>query len=185
MTKRGARKKVWSLPSAGGEKVEWTNAVLYEDPCAFEYGGGGAVGSAREFVRVLTSICASDGKLLGRGMVDEMFTPQLGDGALRVLGIYNDALAEAGSFTSRKAGTRFSHGLGGLLVLSDDDETGLKSGTMTWSGLPNLLWSVDRRRGLSLFYASNVIPFGDFKSHEMQRVFEREVYSLAPAGSKL
>ncbi|KFY99116.1 hypothetical protein V498_01012 [Pseudogymnoascus sp. VKM F-4517 (FW-2822)] len=184
MAKRGSSRGVWSLPSTGGEKLEWTDDSLYEDPCADEFGGGGAIGSAVEYLKILTSICASDGKLLTGKMVDEMFTPQLPAGPQRALTIYNDALADAKTFTSRKAGTKLNHGLGGLLVLSDD-ETGLKSGTMTWSGLPNLLWSIDRRSGLSLFYAGNLIPFGDFKSHKMQQLFEREVYSLASSASKL
>lgn len=184
MTKRGTRRGVWSKPSAGGEKVEWTDDSLYEDPCADEFGGGGAVGSAVEYLKILTSICRSDGKLLTGKMIDEMFTPQLAQDSQRALTVYNDALAATETFTSRKAGTELNYGLGGLLVLSDD-ETGLKSGTMTWSGLPNLLWSIDRRSGLSLFYAGNVIPFGDHKSHKMQQLFEREVYSLASSASKL
>ena len=137
-----------------------------------------------EYLKILTSICGSDGKLLTGKMIDEMFTPQLARNSQRALTVYNDALAATETFTSRKAGTELNYGLGGLLVLSDD-ETGLKSGTMTWNGLPNLLWSIDRRSGLSLFYAGNVIPFGDHKSHKMQQLFEREVYSLASSVSKL
>ncbi|OBT81053.1 beta-lactamase, partial [Pseudogymnoascus sp. 03VT05] len=182
MTKRGARKKVWSKPSTAGEAVIWTDDKLYEDPCAHEFGGGGAIGSAREYLKILTSICASDGKLLKGTTIDEMFTPQLAPGPQRALTLYNAALAETETFTSRKAGTKLNFGLGGLLVLSDD-ETGLKAGTMTWSGLPNLLWTVDRRSGLSAFYAGNVIPFGDFRSHVMQQLFEREVYGLAAAAA--
>ncbi|KFY46346.1 hypothetical protein V494_00474 [Pseudogymnoascus sp. VKM F-4513 (FW-928)] len=185
MSKRGAGRGVWSLPSMGGEKLEWTNDSLYEDPCADEFGGGGAIGSPTEYLKILTSINRSDGKLLSGKMIDEMFTPQLAGPAQSALTIYNDALAGAKTFTSRKAGTKLNHGLGGMLILSDD-ETGLKSGTMAWSGLPNLQWSIDRRSGLSLFYAGNVIPFGDFKSYEMQQLFEKEVYSLASsAASKL
>ncbi|ELR04502.1 hypothetical protein VC83_09453 [Pseudogymnoascus destructans] len=186
MTKRGARKKVWSKPSTGGEKIEWTDDKVYEDPCKDEFGGGGAIGSAVEYLKILTSICASDGKLLKGTTIDEMFTPQLPPGGRRALTIHNDALAETETFTSRKSGTKLNFGLGGLLVLSDDEGTGLKAGTMTWSGLPNLLWTIDRRSGLSLFYAENVIPFGDHRSHRMQQMFEREVYGLAaPSGSKL
>ena len=184
MTKRGAKKGVWSKPSAGGEQVEWTDDTLYEDPCADEFGGGGGIGSAVEYLKILTSICGSDGKLLTGKMIDKMFTPQLARDSQRALTVYNDTLAATETFTSRREGTELNYGLGGLLVLSDD-ETGMKSGTMTWSGLPNLLWSIDRRSGLSLFYASNVIPFGDHKSHKMQQLFEKEVYSLASTTSKL
>jgi hypothetical protein len=38
------------------------------------------------------------------------------------------------------------------------------------------LWTIDRASGLSLFYASNIMPYGDFKSHEFQQLFEKEMY---------
>ncbi|OBT52451.1 hypothetical protein VE04_06918 [Pseudogymnoascus sp. 24MN13] len=111
-------------------------------------------------------------------MADQMFTPQLKGNSQQELTIHNSGLAATAMFSSRKQGTELNHRLGGQLILSDG-ETGIKSGTLTWSGLPNLLWTVDRKSGLSLIYASNVIPFGDHKSHKMQQIFEEEVYTLA------
>jgi len=67
-------------------------------------------------------------------------------------------------------------GLAGMLVDSDE-ATGRKKGTMNWSGLPNLLWTIDRAAGLATFYASNIVPFGDPPSHRMQQLFETEMYS--------
>jgi hypothetical protein len=31
-------------------------------------------------------------------------------------------------------------GLGGMLLTTDDDETGMKAGTMLWNGYPNMIW---------------------------------------------
>jgi hypothetical protein len=31
-------------------------------------------------------------------------------------------------------------GLGGMLLTSDDAETGMREGTMLWNGFPNMLW---------------------------------------------
>ncbi|OBT51869.1 hypothetical protein VE04_08000, partial [Pseudogymnoascus sp. 24MN13] len=106
-----------------------------------------AIGSATDFLKILTSLCASSTSvLLKPATIDEMFTPQLALSGQRALTLYNAALAETKTFTSRKSSTKLNFGLGGLLVLSDD-ETGLKAGTMTWSGLPNLLWTIDRGSG--------------------------------------
>jgi hypothetical protein len=57
-------------------------------------------------------------------------------------------------------GTKVSRGLGGLLFL-EDYETGKRRGTLTWSGLPNLLWTIDREAGLCAMYPVNVVPLGD------------------------
>jgi hypothetical protein len=62
------------------------------------------------------------------------------------------------------------------LLLEKDSEAGRGSGTLTWSGLPNLLWRIDRETGLVLFYAGNVLPFGDFESHRYEQKFEKEMY---------
>jgi CubicO group peptidase (beta-lactamase class C family) len=177
MTTRG-NQGVRGIATPTEKKVEWTDELVYEVPCADQFGGGGAVGSAVEYLRILKSICANDGKLLTSEMNDQMFTPQLKGKPQQALTAHNASLAAAAMFTSRKQDTELNHGLGGQLILSDG-ETGIKGGTLTWSGLPNLLWTVDRRSGLSLFYASNVVPFGDIKSHKMQQFFEKEMYARA------
>ena len=65
--------------------------------------------------------------------------------------------------------------MGGLIVMSDLED-GRRKGSLNWSGMPCLMWSVDREAGVSMMYASNIAPFGDIKSGEMQRLFEKEMY---------
>jgi CubicO group peptidase (beta-lactamase class C family) len=178
MSKRGTQPLRDISATPIDEKVEWTDEALYEDPIADEFGGAGAIGSAVEYMKILHSICADDGKLLMSETIDEMFTPQLSPEAQKAFANFGDFLAQTEAFSSHKPGTEVNYGLGGLLILSDK-ETGVKSGTLSWSGLPNLLWTIDRESGLSLFYASNVCPFGDHKSHKMQQLFEKEMYARA------
>lgn len=178
MTTRGKEEMLGMAMAPSEEKVEWTDELLYEDPWVDEFGGAGAIGSAVEYIKILRSICADDGKLLMSETIDEMFTPQLDVESQKAFASFAAFLGETEMFTSHKPGTELNYGLGGLLILSDK-ETGLKSGTLSWSGLPNLLWTIDRGSGLSLFYASNVTPFGDHKSHKMQQLFEKEMYSRA------
>jgi len=177
MTKRG-KAAMRGMAAPNDDKVEWTDEKLYEDPIADEFGGAGGIGSAKEYLKILHSICADDGKLLMSETIDEMFTPQLNEEAQKAFSGFTAFLTESEMFSSHKAGTKVNYGLGGLLVLSDKD-TGIKSGTLSWSGLPNLLWTIDRGSGLSLFYASNIVPFGDHKSHRFQQLFEKEMYTRA------
>jgi hypothetical protein len=166
---------IFGLPIQNGEKVEWIDEFVFDPSTPDEYGGGGLTGSADDFMKILQSIGGNDGKLLKFEMVDEMFTPQLTDGAEEQ---YQNDIAlpwNQDVFASHKSGTKVNWGLGGMMILEDED-TGRKSGTMSWSGLPNLLWSIDREAGLNLFYASNIVPCGDHKSGEIQRLFEKEMY---------
>lgn len=173
-----------SMASATEDKVEWTDELLYEDPWVDEFGGAGGIGSATEYIKILNSICSDDGKLLMSETIDEMFTPQLGAGSLTALGTFIKWINDSELFTSQDPDTEVSYGLGGLLILSDK-KSGVKSGTLSWSGLPNLLWTIDRGTGLSLLYASNLVPFGDLKSNKMQQLFEKEMYARASTAAKL
>jgi CubicO group peptidase (beta-lactamase class C family) len=157
-------------------KVEWTDEPVYDDPTVDEYGGAGGIGSAVEYIKILDSILADDGKLLKSETIDLALTPQLTGGAEQAVNGFLGAPFSAGAFSSKKPGTKFNYGLAGGLVM-DDVKGSLRSRTMTWSGLPNLLWTIDRKAGLTLFYASNILPFGDYKSAEFQQLFEKEIYA--------
>jgi CubicO group peptidase (beta-lactamase class C family) len=159
-----------------GARIVWTDEKLYDDPTEDEWGGAGGIGSAVEFIKILNSINADDGKLLKSETIDLMFTPQLNDETRRGFEAFVGFSAAYEMFTSHEPGTSLDYGIGGMLVLSHKG-TGLKSGTLSWSGLPNLLWTIDRKSGLSLFYASNLVPFGDQKAHKMQQLFEKEMYT--------
>ncbi|KAH6713400.1 beta-lactamase/transpeptidase-like protein [Leptodontidium sp. MPI-SDFR-AT-0119] len=162
-------------PVDTGEGVEWTDELMFDDPTKDEYGGAGAIGSPVEYMRILDSLLASDGKLLKPATVDELFRPQLSDEVVMDMEDFINMPAFKDGFANPPFGTKLNHGLGGGIFMGDI-ETGRRKGTLNWSGMPNLLWSVDREAGLNLLYASNVAPFGDYKSGEMQRLFETEMY---------
>lgn len=164
------------------EKVTWMNRKLWDDPIIDERGGGGGIGSAGDFIKIQNSLCANDRKLLSPSMVEDMFSPQLEAAAQESFSIWIPRAQWHGSFGSYPVGTRLAHGLGGILVL-DDLDTGLSKGTMTWTGMCNTLWTIDRKAGLCLFYGTNVIPYGDVRSYEMQQVFEKEMYTRYGGGS--
>ena len=177
MTKRGDT-EIYGMAVQSEVKVSWTDEKVYDDPVADEYGGAGCIGSAKEYMKILHSICSDDGKLLMSETIDEMFTPQLSEAAQKTFSKFFGFLEETEMFSSHKGDVKVDYGLGGELIRTDKD-TGIKSGTLSWSGLPNLLWTIDRGTGLSLFYASNVVPFGDHKSHDFQQLFEKEMYARA------
>jgi hypothetical protein len=137
---------------------------LFEDPVAEEIGGEGAGGSAVEFFKILQSLCADDGQLLMTETIDEMFTLQPSGDSRKSYDAHVDFLAYNQVFTSHKPGTKIWLGLTGIAP-KQDIETGLKSGAMSWAGLPNLLWTINRQNCLSIMYAGHVVPFGAMKSH--------------------
>jgi hypothetical protein len=70
------------------------------------------------------------------------------------------------------------HGLGGVVFLKDDVGR-RKKGTMSWGGMVNPFWMIDREAGLALTFGTQVLPPGDPGCKEMTGVFERAVYKMA------
>ena len=183
--RKGIENPVFSLPARNEEKVEWTDETIYDDPVADEYGGEGAIGSAAEYFRILQSILADDGRLLESETIEEMFEPQLSEGGVKAMDEYIALpFYQGGGFASVQNGAKVDWGLGGQLFV-DDYFTGRKKRTLTWSGMTNLQWTIDREAGICAFYASNVVPFGDFPSGDMQVLFEKEMYARAAKSSSL
>ncbi|CCD44768.1 similar to beta-lactamase [Botrytis cinerea T4] len=169
-------KPALAFPSEGNGKVDWTDELVYIIEQKDCFGGQGLAGSASSYLKILTSLLRDDELLLKKSTTAEMFKPQLSEKVVKDLSTsFVSADYWQGKFSSQTSGRKLNHGLGGLLI-EEDIEGSRKKDTLTWSGLPNLLWSIDKETGLVCFYASNVLPFGDPKSHEMQQLFEKEMY---------
>ena len=172
MTKRG-NGSVYGASVPSDEKVNWADESYHDGEDPDEFGGGGAFGSAVEYMKILHSICSDDGKLLKSETIDEMFSPQLNSNAQNVLTQFRKIFTGSGNL---ELGAQVDYGLGGLLISKDEGTDG-KGGILRWSGRPNLYWMIDRVRGISTFYASNIVPFGDAQSRKMQQLFEKEMYA--------
>ncbi|RFU26527.1 hypothetical protein B7463_g9821, partial [Scytalidium lignicola] len=177
MSRRGPVKRGPRAPMHNSdEKVEWTDEALFEYPIVDEWGGVGSIGAPTDYIKILLSLLVNDGRLLSSDMVDQMFSPQLGPDPLKAYEINKLQLYSQGTFSGLPEGTKDQFGLGSRLVMSDV-ATGLREGALQWAGLPNLLWTIDRKAGLCMFFASNLVPFGDSKIHEYQQLFEKEMYT--------
>ncbi|KAI1780440.1 beta-lactamase family protein [Hypoxylon cercidicola] len=142
------------------------------------YGGAGAWGSAESYLPLLQSLCANDGRVLGKELVDEMFRPQL---APEVKASMNHQLKTI-DIARRVYGNSFDmdhqvvdQALGGE-VGTRDEPGRRKAGTLTWGGLPNLIWWIDRATGLCGTLFTNVIPAGDVSVSRLEGLFEKAVY---------
>ncbi|KAF2631349.1 beta-lactamase/transpeptidase-like protein, partial [Macroventuria anomochaeta] len=144
-----------------------------------EAGGLGLYANAHDFTRVLADLLKDSPVLLKRASVDQMFTPQFSPGSsalrdLRAMGefAYKCALDDS------MEGVVTNHGLGGLLIEEDVQRENYfrPAGTLSWSGLPNLSWGINRERGLATFFATQVSPWADRKTWDVIARFETAVW---------
>lgn len=71
-----------------------------------------------------------------------------------------------------------SHALGAFKILKDTNV--MPKGTLTMTGLPNLVWFLNRDLGIGGLYASAIMPPDDKKSGELIVAFVKEAFKIAP-----
>ncbi|KAK2809260.1 hypothetical protein FQN50_003901 [Emmonsiellopsis sp. PD_5] len=159
---------------------------FFPDDSKDDYGGAGLFSCPEDYVKVLIDLLQDDSKLLSTASKEELFKPQLSAESKIALNflLYGNYEGNKNGEIGEKflgglpAGTEVGYSLGGLLV---EDANGAGSnrrskGALSWSGLPNLHWMVDREKGVALFYASQLLPPGDVKTSEAFGKFEEAVY---------
>ncbi|KAI8958579.1 putative transesterase [Daldinia sp. FL1419] len=112
-----------------------------------DFGGHGLFMTAPDYVKVLRSLLANDGKILKPETANDMFEHHLSPESTES---HRAALAgPTGMFfrVGTSVDTLSGHGLGGLLTLQDVDGW-YGERTMTWGGGMTFAWFVDRKNNL-------------------------------------
>lgn len=140
------------------------------------FGGHGVYGKLGDYIKILQSLLANDGKLLKPETVDMMFTPQLGEGSAKAFAGFTNAFSAMliGEFNPDVPA---SYGLGGMLFLKDDVGR-RKKGTMSWGGVVNTFWLVDREADICLTFGTQVMPPGEPECKKYTGIAERAIYEM-------
>ncbi|KAK0319753.1 hypothetical protein LTR82_009088 [Friedmanniomyces endolithicus] len=142
------------------------------------FGGHGGFSSMSDYLLVQHSILANDGKLLKPETVEMMFQPQLQAGSKRDLMAFMASPSGAYVIGEWAPGLDLDWGLGGMLVMRDDVGR-RKKGTLSWGGMTNPFWLIDREAGLALTFGTQVFPPGDKRVEGMISAAEYGVYEMA------
>lgn len=158
----------------------------FPDDAKDDFGGAGLFSCAQDYIKVLVDLLQDDSKLLSGASKEELFKQQLSTESKAALNfiLYGDyegnKSGEVGALFSGglPVGTDVGYAVGGMVV---DGANGAGpnrrgKGALSWSGLPNLHWMVDRERGVALFYGSQLLPPGDLKTAEAFGKFEEAIY---------
>ncbi|OBT39163.1 hypothetical protein VE00_10215 [Pseudogymnoascus sp. WSF 3629] len=148
---------------------------FYPGGMEFDSGGAGLFAAPSAYGKLLAAILRDDRTLLRPETMAMLFEPQLSP----EVQIYFDAsvYAEGGEVLSQSLPreAKLTQALGGG-VCQADVEGRRRSGTLLWAGLANCYWSVDRVKGVALFWGSQVMPTSDRGVLDGFRRFEEGVY---------
>lgn len=143
----------------------------------FEMGGGGLQSTMSDYARFMTMIL-NDGELDGvrvlqADTVAQMATNNMGD--LRVKELTTSAPefsnnAEMWTDVPKSWGLTFQ-------INEAEASTGCPAGTLSWAGLANSYFWIDRSNGIGGCYLSQILPFADAGSIDLFYDFQRAVYA--------
>ncbi|KAI7213420.1 beta-lactamase family protein [Hortaea werneckii] len=143
------------------------------------FGGHGAYGTIRDYLKIQHSILANDGKLLKHETVEAMFTPQLSPESAKSLNSFMKTHPMSKMMVGEyNPDVELDWGLGGILFLKDDIGK-RKKGTLHWSGMANCFWVIDRDADLAYTFGTQVLPPGDEPTRQMISTFELGIYEKA------
>lgn len=156
---------------------------FFSDNAPDDQGGGGLFSCPADFAKLLVSILKNDGTLLKPSTMDDLFAPCLTpDG---VISCRENRAANHKIFRESKAGSEatkqvippyeMNYSVGGQ-ISEKGWVNGRKDGSMSWGGLPNLSWVIDRETGIAFFYASQLLPPADPVSKAAIERFEYAIY---------
>ena len=128
-------------PEGSGKAVYTDDSFWHEDndDCL---GGAALFTTALEFMKIMHSLLANDGKLLKPETTDLLFQPQLTNKSREeLMKFFNKPEVNEQMGALMPLGLQKDHALGGMLLKEDiEGATWRQKGTMTWSGLPNVFW---------------------------------------------
>ena len=134
--------------------------------------------SISDLTAILADLISLRSKLLSKESIDLFFTPQLAPGTAALSQLRadtDDYAAPAGIPRSRKE-PRVSYTLAGLLVQEEIPLSHMPLGTVLWSGMPNVIWAMNREKGLAMLFATQLLPVDDEHTVDIAMTFFRETW---------
>ncbi len=143
----------------------------------FEAGGGGLYSTARDYLKFLKMVL-NDGRtddgapVMSPRTVEAMATNAMGDARVALLRTAMPPLSNDAEFfpgIDKQWGLTF-------MINNEEAPTGRSAGALSWAGLPNTYYWIDRRKGVGGVYMTQILPFADVKSLPLFHAFESAVY---------
>lgn len=132
--------------------------------------------SMLDFGAVLSDLISPAPKLLGQKQhIDLLFSGQLtpSSASMKDLrGNHENYGFCTGTPTAGSGAPLLNWSAAGLVVEDEELPTSrMPRGTVTWEGMPNVLWAVNREKGLAMVFATQLLPVGDRTANDLALEF--------------
>jgi CubicO group peptidase (beta-lactamase class C family) len=147
-------------------------------------GGGGLSSTASDYGRFLRMLL-NDGELDGARVLKAETVALMSENHIGAVGVpaLKIALPERSADFTFIADGRDKWGLG-FLITTDEVPGKRSSGSLSWGGINNTYFWIDRKRGLAGVILMQFLPFADPKALELYDAFERGAYKLVSGAER-
>lgn len=137
--------------------------------------------SITDMGKLLADLIAPTSKILGKDLVELLFTPAFSKGspALRTLQGDNDTYGAPSGVPKSMVDPPVNYTVAGLLTGGTLPLSGFPAGTLTWNGAPNVVWAMNREKGLASFWATQLSPVDDPQAVEVMLEFSKGVWAAS------
>ncbi|KAJ0418661.1 beta-lactamase/transpeptidase-like protein [Aspergillus carlsbadensis] len=166
-----------------GTKSIKPGRIILGYPATDDLGGIGLFSTPMDFIKLLSALVQGGDPILSGESVDHLFEPQLSDSSRMAMPTaLGKQMRRVLGITSVDDYQRADHCLGGAVTLKDIPGR-RRRGTVSWSGLPNLHWWVDRESGIAAALFTQIMPPADTAVTDLLLELEKALYGMvSPAG---
>ncbi|KAF0331815.1 beta-lactamase family protein [Colletotrichum asianum] len=138
-------------------------------------GGMGLITFTSDFASVLRDLLRDTPLLLKVETVETMFIPQFQHGSPMYDGLLKQKSMHDQLTGDSSGCPQVAFGLGGLVT--QGTVPNLPAKTLTWNGMPNIGWSINREQRIGATFVTQLLPPGDSKSVGILGEFWRELWA--------
>jgi CubicO group peptidase (beta-lactamase class C family) len=143
-------------------------------------GAQGLVCSVPSMLSLMTDLISSSSQILTKESIDLLFEPQFTPTSAALLHLRQSAdgmYADCSGIPTGMSNPPVNHTCAALLVEEELPLSHMPKGTVTWNGMPNVIWAMNREKGLSMIWATQLVPADDEKTMELAMEFFRGAWS--------
>lgn len=133
------------------------------------------VSSLPDMTALLTDLLSYSSKLLKRELQDLLFVPQLSPQSEALEWIQKDTenYAAPAGIPPGMTIAPVNHSLAALTVEEKLPLSHMPAGTVTWNGMPNLIWAMHQEKGIGMMFVTQLLPVDDEKTVKLAMEFFR------------
>jgi CubicO group peptidase (beta-lactamase class C family) len=138
-----------------------------------DYDFGAPISNASDIMAILADLISSKPKLLNRSTADLFFVPQFTPSSLALANLREgtENYAACAGIPGTMKHPRVNYAFSGLFVEEELQLSGMPARTVTWNGMPNVIWALNMEKGLGMIFATQLLPVDDKKTIDLAMSF--------------